>query len=248
MKVFGLTDKGSNRADNQDCFIIEKCRESDSVILSLCDGMGGAKAGGIASRIADRAFVDYVYNKLNQQAVRYAECETILRAACAEANGVAYQFSKFDASYDGMGTTLVGGVLFHNGKCCLVNVGDSRAYVISLRKKTIAQVTRDHSMVADLLACGAITAEQAKHHPQRNVITRALGTDEVTECDVFHLELGRNELLLFCSDGLSNVLTDEELLSVALENKEPETLCRILMKTVLTRGAPDNVTVTAAMR
>jgi len=248
MKTFGLTDKGAVRADNQDCYIIEKCRESDCAIVALCDGMGGAKAGGIASRLSARAFVDHVYGKVNRPGVRASSCVKILEDACKEANGVSFEYSHIDIAYDGMGTTLVGGVVFNNGKAVLINVGDSRAYVISKRKANIKQITRDHSMVGDLLAFGAITEEQAKTHPQKNVITRALGTDAEVQCDSFSFDLSRSEVLLLCSDGLSNMVENEEILAIATENPDPENICRELMHTAMMRGATDNVTVVALMR
>lgn len=245
MKSFGLTDKGTVRRDNQDSFILEKCR--NNLIVALCDGMGGAKAGGLASQLSNKAFVAYLYARLTARVSR-GDYRSMLEAACAEANGVAYEYSHFSDEFDGMGTTIVGGVIKSNGTGYIINVGDSRAYQICRRGESIRQITRDHSLVEELLEFGVITPEQALNHPQRNVITRALGSDPTVQPDYFEIELEPGDVLLLCSDGLSNVISDEELCRFAAERGEPEQLCRALMHTALERGARDNVTVVAVIR
>ncbi|MCI6487206.1 MAG: Stp1/IreP family PP2C-type Ser/Thr phosphatase [Candidatus Limivicinus sp.] len=248
MKSFGLTDKGKVRKDNQDSFIIEKCDAKDCLVVALCDGMGGAKAGGLASQLSNKAFVSYIYAKLTSRVNRALDFQKILRDACTEANGVAYEYSQFDEEYNGMGTTIVGGVVKSNGNGYIINVGDSRAYHISRRLDCITQITRDHSLVEELVEYGAITKEQAKTHPQRNVITRALGSEAQVEADYFEFSLQGGDFLLLCSDGLSNIVSDEEILAYAKEYPEPELLCRSLMSKALNRGAGDNVTVLAVMK
>ena len=248
MKSFGLTDRGKVRRDNQDCFILEKCRPRDCTIAVLCDGMGGAKAGGLASQLANKAFVDYVYAKLTSRTVRSFDFRAILQAACTEANGVAFEYSQFGEEFSGMGTTIVGGVIKSSGNGYIINVGDSRAYLISRRGDSIQQITRDHSLVEELLEYGAITPEQAANHPQRNVITRALGSEAKVEADYFEFTLLGGDTLLLCSDGLSNIVSDEEMLQCARRCPEPEALCRMLMKLALDRQARDNVTVVAVTR
>lgn len=248
MKSFGLTDKGVVRKDNQDSFIIEKCEAKNCLIVGLCDGMGGAKAGGLASQLSNKAFVDYVYGKLTSRVERVQNYKDVLRNACDEANGVSYEYSKFDEAYNGMGTTIVGGVIKNSGKAYIINVGDSRAYHISRKSGSIYQITRDHSLVEELVEFGAITKEQAKNHPQRNVITRALGSEASVESDYFELSMRLGDCILFCSDGLSNMLSDQELLEYAMLCPEPERLCRELMNEALERGARDNVTVIAVMK
>lgn len=245
MKSFGLTDRGAVRKDNQDSFLIEKYPARDCLVLAIADGMGGAKAGGLASQLANRAFVNTVYERLGFQG-RNLDYRMILRAACEDANGVAYEYSRISEEYEGMGTTLVGGVINSRGNGYIINVGDSRAYLIS--RRGILQITRDHSLVADLVSIGAISPEQAKTHPRRNVITRALGTDEKVEPDYFQFRLRRGETLLLCTDGLSNMLTDEELQAIALQERQPESICRRMMSLALERGARDNVTVVAVTR
>ena len=248
MKSYGLTDKGAVRKNNQDCFILEKCEARGCLIAALCDGMGGAKAGGIASQLSNKAFVSYIYMKLMARLPRNADYKRILEDACAEANGVAYEYSHFDEDFDGMGTTIVGGVIKNNGNGHIINVGDSRAYLISRRSNSIRQITRDHSLVGELMEAGAITPEQARSHPRKNVITRALGSEAQVKCDYFNFSLQGGDILLLCSDGLSNIVSDLEMLEYAREFPEPEELCRSLMSKALNRGARDNVTIVAVMR
>ena len=228
MKSFGLTDRGTVRKDNQDSFILEKCR--DSLIAGLCDGMGGAKAGGLASQLSNKAFVAYIYAKLTARGTRSINYEEMLKEACSEANGVAYEYSRFSEEFNGMGTTIVGGVIKSNGKGHIINIGDSRAYLISRRGETIRQITRDHSLVEDLVEYGAITREQALTHPQRNVITRALGSDQDVTADTFEVNLGPGDCLLLCSDGLSNIVPEDEITAVLNDSPTAEAACRDLME------------------
>lgn len=248
MRSFGLTDKGKVRKDNQDSFIIERCVAKDCLIVALCDGMGGAKAGGLASQLSNKAFVQYVYAKLTSRVNRVLDFNRILVDACSEANGVSYEYSQFDEAYNGMGTTIVGGVIKDNGNGYIINVGDSRAYHISRKTNSIYQITKDHSLVEELVEFGAITKEEAKTHPQRNVITRALGSEPDVEADYFEFHLHRGDVLLLCSDGLSNMVTDLEMLDYVKEYQEPELICRALMSKALIRGAGDNVTIIVVSR
>lgn len=248
MKSFGLTDKGTVRKDNQDSYIIEKCEAKDCLIVALCDGMGGAKAGGLASQLSNKAFVSHIYAKLTSRVPRAIDYHKLLLDACSEANGVSYDYSQFDEAYNGMGTTIVGGVIKSNGNGYIINVGDSRAYYISRRDEAIVQVTRDHSLVEELVEYGAITKAQARVHPQRNVITRALGSEATVEADYYEVSLQSGDMLIFCSDGLSNVINDLEILDYAKEYPDPELLCRALMSKALKRCAADNVTVLAVMK
>lgn len=248
MKSFGLTDKGAVRQDNQDSFIIEKCIPHDCYILAVCDGMGGAKAGGLASMLSNQAFVSYIYSRLTSKSNTDYDYKKILQDACSEANGVAYEYSKFDEAYNGMGTTIVGGIVKSDGRVYLINVGDSRAYYISKKGDGISQITKDHSLVEQLVEYGAITKEQAKTHPQRNVITRAIGSEAKVKSDYFELSLIGGDFLLLCSDGFSNTVSDLEMLEYSKEYKDPESLCHALMNKALNRGAKDNVTVVAVKK
>lgn len=242
MKSFGVTDKGKVRKENQDSYIIENCDKRNSVVIAICDGMGGAKAGDIASQLACKAFVSGVYESILAPKYFTESHEKILKASCADANGVVYEYSAFDPNYNGMGTTLVGGIITKR-KAYLVNVGDSRAY--HLTKFGIYQITRDHSYVNELLAMGAITPEEAVNHPKKNIITRALGVDRAVESDYYMTELSHDDCILLCSDGLSNMVTDEEIFAVYNQNKKPEYICKTLLDMTLERGARDNVSVVA---
>lgn len=247
MKSYGITDKGTVRKDNEDSFIIEKCTAKNGIIVSLCDGMGGANAGKIASQLSNKAFVAHIFAKIKSRTPK-SKYREILQNACDEANGVAYEYSKFDEALSGMGTTIVGGIIESTGKGYIINVGDSRAYRVSAREEVMYQLTRDHSYVEDLVECGALTREEARLHPRKNVITRALGVEPKVESDYFEFTLQTGDILILCSDGLSNTFSDNELLDYALDNPEPETLCRLLVDAALDRGAGDNVTVIAVTR
>lgn len=240
MKSFGITDKGKVRSENQDSYIIENCDKRKCVIAVICDGMGGAKAGDLASRLSSKEFVSRVYESLAAPRLLMGNIEKLLRDSCADANGVVYEYSRFDANYSGMGTTLVGGIITRR-KACLVNVGDSRAYYLS--DEGIRQISRDHSYVEELVSMGAITKEEAAHHPKKNIITRALGVDASVEADYFECPLHRGDGILLCSDGLSNMVSDKEIHDHFKENVLPEDVCSKLMALALARGARDNVSI-----
>ena len=241
MSGFGLTDCGKTRSENQDSFLIENCEKASCSILALCDGMGGANAGGLASQLSAKAFVNYVFHHLSNFSLRLGDYPRIMREACDEANGVAYAYSQFGDNLSGMGTTLVAAVLKRNGNGYVLNVGDSRAY--QLHRRSLKQISKDHSLVAELLDAGIITEEQAVHHPQKNVITRALGSDQHVDADIFPVTLVPGDSLLLCSDGLSNVVPEKEIEAVMLDSDTAESACRDLMELALSRGAPDNVTI-----
>ena len=240
MKSFGITDKGKVRSENQDSYIIENCDRRKCVIAVICDGMGGAKAGDLASRLSSKEFVSRVYESLVAPRLIIGNHEKLLRDSCADANGVVYEYSRFDANYNGMGTTLVGGIITRR-KACLVNVGDSRAYYLS--KDEIKQISRDHSYVEELVAMGAISREEAAHHPKKNIITRALGVDASVESDYFECPLHKGDGILLCSDGLSNMMADQEILFEVEHGADRSDCCKRLLHIVEGRGAPDNVTV-----
>ena len=238
MKTFGLTDKGKVRKENQDSFLIKQV-DGGCLIAVLCDGMGGVQGGSVASNLAAKLFLEYVSLKLQGIKSRESVKPAVL-AAVARANGVVYDYSYFDTAFTGMGTTLVG-VVCRGARVTVVNIGDSRAYHMSKRK--IRQVTRDHSLVEELIDRGAITREQARSHPRKNIITRALGVEPEVEADTFELKLSSGERLLLCSDGLSNLVGNNEMLELSLKCQDPEVLCNKLLELALERGATDNVTI-----
>ena len=241
MNCFGLTDRGVIRQENQDSFLIEDCARASCSIMALCDGMGGANAGGLASQLSAKAFVNHVYHHLSNYNTRLGDYPRLMLEACEEANGVAFAYSQFGDNLTGMGTTLVAAVLRRNGVGYVLNVGDSRAYM--LHRRTLTQISKDHSLVEELLEAGIITPEQALHHPQKNVITRALGSDQMVDADIFPVNLTLGDSLLLCSDGLSNIVPEEEITAVLMDSGLAEDACRDLMELALSRGAPDNVTI-----
>lgn len=244
MNAFGLTDRGMVRMENQDSFRFDLNEREDILCAVLCDGMGGAQAGSLASTMAVDTFMSHASYSLDS-ASDASDMQRILVEAVNYANIKVYDRSFADFSCMGMGCTLV--ALLINGKRCLIaNVGDSRAYLIN--KGQIQQISRDHSLVEELLAKGQIKPEQVRNHPQKNIITRAIGVEASVKCDVFDLKLGNGSRILLCSDGLSNVLTDKEILEISTENPEIDIACKHMLELALKRGAPDNVTVFIAQR
>lgn len=245
MNIFGMTDIGSVRSENQDSYTVRQLNQ-DTAIAVVCDGMGGARAGNVASAIAVESFAAKV-EELCQEGVPEGEqdCTQLLRQACDQANTHVYQLSRTDEQYRGMGTTLVAALLLDQ-EAYVINVGDSRCYLI--HDGAIQQISCDHSLVQMLVSRGDITPEQARNHPKKNLITRALGVDRDVTADCYHIDWQKGDSLLLCSDGLSNVLTDEMLLEQGLEQLPLEERCRNMMRMTLEHGAPDNVTIVMAQR
>ena len=239
MKGYTITDIGKVRSENQDCVRFVQNAMPSFGVLALCDGMGGARAGSIASEIALTSFISKVTEDLSDKKNKDKISEKV-REAVEQANNLIIERGKRDSKCEGMGTTLVAAII--KGKeNYVVNVGDSRAYLISDGK--IEQITHDHSFVEEMIGRGSITREAARNHPRKNIITRALGAEETVMCDIFEPELAKNDLLLLCSDGLSNTLSDEEILEISKNNKNLSDIGKELLDLALSRGAPDNVTV-----
>ncbi len=243
MNIFGMTDVGEVRSENQDSYTVRHLREHVAVAV-VCDGMGGARAGNVASAVAVETFAAAV-EELCREAVPQGErdCAQVLRNACLHANTQVHQLSRSEEQYYGMGTTLVAALLVDQD-AYVINVGDSRCYHI--HDNAIHQVTNDHSLVQLLVSRGEISQEEARNHPKKNLITRALGVDREVLADCYHVVLQAGDALLLCSDGLSNVLADEALLQLALEPLPLEERCRSMMRMTLEQGAPDNVTIVMA--
>ena len=244
MHCFAQSDRGSVRKENQDRAACAHIRRRGCTIAVVCDGMGGAAGGKLASDLAASMFLADFRREMQAGIA----VEPAMRHACDAANRAVYDRACADPDLHGMGTTIVGGVIKSGGSGYIINVGDSRAYYISRKNDAITQITRDHSLVEELVEFGAITKEQARVHPQRNVITRALGSEASVDADYYDFSLQNGDFLLMCSDGLSNMVSDLEMLEYAKEYPEPELLCRALMSKALKRGAKDNVTVLAVMK
>lgn len=240
MNCFGITDRGKVRRDNQDSFLIERIEGRDCLVAVLCDGMGGERAGNVASDLAAKTFMSGVRQRLASSKLKLPDCASIMQKACSDANYMVYSYSCFDRQFTGMGTTLVA-AMFINGRVFVLNVGDSRAYRIS--RSRITQVSHDHSLVQEMVDRGELTAEEARTHPRRNVITRALGVDENVPCDVFTPRFPKGSRLLLCSDGLTNMLRDSEIQLLSRDHPDPYALGHALLNEALERGAGDNVTV-----
>lgn len=239
MKAFGMTDSGKVRKENQDCFRVEISGQPQLLTAVLCDGMGGAQAGSTASNIAADAFMSHASNAVDEKSTA-KDLKNILSEAVSYANIKVYDRSFADFTCLGMGSTLV--ALVMTGKRAMVaNVGDSRAYLIS--DSRISQVTKDHSYVETLIDNGKLTREEARSHPKRNIITKAIGVEASIRCDLFEPKVNAGDRIVLCSDGLSNLVSEDEMLSLSEKNSDLEKLCAALVALALERGAPDNVSV-----
>lgn len=238
MKIWGATDQGMVRKQNQDYYRHQRLSDTQSLAV-VCDGMGGSKSGDVASRLASEVFLQDVEQSV-VPAMEQSEVVEMLVGAVKNANRAVYEQSKVSADFDGMGTTLVS-IFLQERDAYILNVGDSRCYYVE--GDNISQVTEDHSVVGLMVARGQITEEQARNHPNKNLITRAVGTEPDVECDCFYLQLDRGESLLLCSDGLSNMVTKPEILYEVTHGDDGQETCRRLIEIAKKRGAPDNVTV-----
>ncbi|MBQ9413413.1 MAG: Stp1/IreP family PP2C-type Ser/Thr phosphatase [Oscillospiraceae bacterium] len=242
MRAYGLTHRGAVRRENQD--YLRYLREENAQLLTavLCDGMGGAKAGAVASSIAADNFMAHAANSLDETSTP-SDVRAILTEAVSYANAKVYDRALDDYSCMGMGSTLVA-LLVNGQKAYVANVGDSRAYLLS--KNRLSQITRDHSLVEDMVARGKLTREAAQSHPKRNIITRAIGVEASVRADIFEVKFPPGTDILLCSDGLTNTVSDEEIRRTLCEQKDPEKVCSVLLNLALQNGAPDNVTVFVA--
>ena len=237
MQSWGLTDPGCVRKQNQDAYQIEKLDRS-SLLCVVCDGMGGAKSGNVASSLAIDVFVQEI-RRCWTSGMDAARIDQAMIGAVKLANFTVYDQSMQFEEFDGMGTTLVA-VLIRGRKVTVINVGDSRAYGID--RNGIRQLTRDHSLVQLMVDRGELTPEVAKSYPGKNFITRAIGTEPTIQSDLFHLSANKGDFFLLCSDGLSNVMDDQEILFEVVHGVKKEHCCQRLLDIAKNRGAPDNVT------
>lgn len=236
MIVCGLTDSGMCRTENQDAYAVSvlcRGRENERVLAVVCDGMGGAHGGEIASQLATATFVESAAEKEKERD------EDILRYAVAKANAAVYRRAASEERLSGMGTTLVA-TLADAEKACIAHVGDSRAYL--WHQGTITLLTRDHSYVQRLVDDGEITPDEARHHSRKNLITRAIGVGKTTEADVAVFPWSPGDRILLCSDGLSNDIDPKELAAILSENENLEKAARELIGAANCKGGEDNIT------
>ena len=238
MKAWGMTEPGMIRTQNQDHYDIAKLSREQLLVI-VCDGMGGARSGNIASSMAVEVFVGEVKRAVRSN-MKPDKIDTMLRSALELANKAVYEQSQLSEEYQGMGTTLVA-AFFQKDKLTVANVGDSRAYLFN--RDGVEAITTDHSLVELMVQRGELTRETAKTFPGKNLITRAVGTESAVECDLYHVQLRKGDNVLLCSDGLSNQLSDQEMLFEVIHGTNKADCCQRLMNIANYRGAPDNVTV-----
>lgn len=233
MKTFSVTDTGVLRTMNQDY-----CFSSDTPIGNLpnlyivCDGMGGHKAGEYASRYTSQRIVAHVSRSRSENPVR------ILRDAIQKANEILVIESREDLEKQGMGTTVVAATIIDH-RMYVANVGDSRLYVIG---DTIEQITKDHSYVEEMVRMGKVDREDARTHEKKNVITRAVGVTDKVRADIFEIDLNENDTVLLCTDGLSNMVTDERIFEIVTSSVHSEEIARKLVDEANRNGGQDNIT------
>lgn len=234
MKTFSVTDAGVVREMNQDYYF-----SSDTAVGNLpnlfivADGMGGHKAGDYASRYTIERVVASVSRNTGEEPI------AIMKEAINKANELLVAESREDESKSGMGTTLVIGTIIGN-KLFVANIGDSRLYVVG---QNMRQITRDHSLVDEMVRLGEINEDEARVHPDKNIITRAVGTSDHVEADFFEVEITADDTILLCTDGLTNMVRDDEILDIIKKYDNAQAATMQLVKEANANGGRDNITV-----
>ena len=231
----GVTDTGRRRRHNEDSYVCEP------PLFAIADGMGGAQAGEVASRLAAAVLNEGTLGDLEGNGLGEARLAELIQ----EANRRVYQRSNEDAAASGMGTTMTVALVDGDaGTVAIGHVGDSRAYRV--RGGELEQLTEDHSLVNELLKSGRLSPEEALSHPQRSVITRAIGTEPDVDVDTFTVDAQSGDLFLLCSDGLTDMITDDEILGLVERSEDDlETAARRLVEAANRSGGGDNITVVA---
>lgn len=232
MLIEGSTDPGRVREVNQDLFALRP----DIGLALLADGMGGTRAGGVAAEIAVDAALEHLTGVVKREPLRGDHLGAALKLANTRVIGMSNAIS----AYRGMGTTLVATAV-DGPKGYIAHVGDSRAY--RFRDGAFAQITKDHSLVQEWVDAGAITAEEARHAPNRNVITRAIGAQPSVVADVTEIDLAEDDVLLMCSDGLTGMLSDAEIAAALKAEADLALAGERLVDAANRAGGTDNVTV-----
>lgn len=236
MHVSALTDIGLTRSDNQDAYKVTEVGRN--LLAIVCDGMGGAKAGNVASRLTADEVAELTKEELSQTE-DIKDARSIIRRAMRTVNRKLYRMAKNDPNLSGMGTTIVCAFVTDEG-VLVMNIGDSRAYLVS--DGAIEQVTRDHSMVEEMIRNGQITREESRSHPGKHIITMAIGPDDDILPDAYEFTLKKEDRLLLCTDGLHNMLTDEEILDIISGASNGDEACRRLIDAANAHGGRDNIT------
>ncbi|MEA4920577.1 MAG: Stp1/IreP family PP2C-type Ser/Thr phosphatase [Clostridiaceae bacterium] len=239
MEAWGITDVGIVRSasPNEDAYLVKHLGK-DSLLAVVCDGMGGANAGEVASAIAIDVFRKYFEST--------GQCESALKGkehltkVIGEANRAVFEASLKDDELTGMGTTVVA-VICRDNMAVLANVGDSRGYHIT--EDGITHITTDHSLVSEMLRKGEISQIDAHRHPSRNLITRALGVDPEVLCDTYFCPVKKGDYILLCSDGLNDQVSEPEIYYEVFESGHPEKAGENLVAVANSRGGSDNITI-----
>lgn len=234
LKTFSITDVGRKRQMNQDCvFSSETPIGNLPNLFIVADGMGGHKAGDYASKCTVETMKEVALRSFEKDPA------VILRDAIEEANERIFVKAGEEEAYEGMGTTVVAATIL--GKNLqIANVGDSRLYIIN---EEIKQITKDHSLVEEMVRMGGIDREAARNHPDKNIITRAVGVSEQVLVDFFTVELTKQDTILLCSDGLTNMLDDEEILMIVRGQRDVVEKAQQLVRMANERGGRDNISV-----
>lgn len=239
--VFAKTDIGKARELNQDYYYISSPEEEIKLYI-LADGMGGYKGGEVASRLATEAAKKYIFDNFEKIEKQKDEILKLVKDATIYANMVVYDKSKEIKELEGMGTTLEI-CLIYNNKAYIGHIGDSRIY--RLRKGIMRKLTKDHSYVQQLVEDGKITREEADTHPKKNMLTKALGCTPYVEPDLRARNIEKDDILIMCSDGLTNMLKEEQICKIIQDN--PQTAADELIKKANESGGYDNITVVIIM-
>jgi len=240
-----VTDKGPVREKNEDYF----CVDEGLGLFAVADGIGGHMAGEVASRMAVEVIKDFIANEDKYQLDAtenyrddYSQEANLAAEAVRRANKAIYETSQNNSSYRGMGTTLTA-ALIRGDRLSIAHVGDSRAYLI--RTSCIEQITDDHSLVAEQVKMGLLSEEEARNSDIKNVITRSLGNSPDVEVDMEEITIADGDTIILCSDGITSVVSDSDILSTASSSSHPETLCKTLVRKATDAGCTDNMTVVA---
>lgn len=237
MKTFSMIDVGRKREVNQDyVFVSNEPLGNLPNLLIVADGMGGHNAGDYASRFAVESLKEDLIHSTEDGP------EAMIRKAIQSANQKLIEAARQDARLEGMGTTLVVATVIEN-TLYFANVGDSRLYLLH---DTIKQLSKDHSFVQEMVRLGGINAEEAKHHPDKNIITRAVGAREKVEVDFFEYRLTKGDIIMMCTDGLSNMIEDEEMLVIVKSARDIVEAVERLVEKANDNGGNDNIGVILA--
>lgn len=232
MKIFSLTDIGRKREVNQDyVYVTDKPVGHVPNLFVVADGMGGHKAGDFASKYAVQVLEEHVRNHSGMGP------ELIITDAVREANRKIVEKAKQDTGLEGMGTTLVVATIIEH-TLYFANVGDSRLYLI---RDEIKQLSKDHSLVEEMVRLGGINEEEVKHHPDKNIITRAIGAKDDVEVDFFEYRLQKGDIILMCTDGLTNMVDDDEIFRIVKGGRDVVETAMQLVEKANENGGKDNI-------